>query len=168
MSATPSASHFAHADVRPDRSSDAPIAIDSGETASIRVSDGGWLSKIPRSWIGMSGYLAGGVLLGLLLIAALSFTGGDVKTSAGVVTDNVVRLHGRDIGDSCWRGAAKASSAKVTVSLEVGLDGKVRNAVAAGDSPTMRGCVEAYVKAWEFLPQATSSQMVLPVEIDPR
>jgi hypothetical protein len=117
----------------------------------------------------MSGYLVAGVFLGLILIVGLTLTRGDSTTKAtGVITDDVVRLHARDIGDSCWRGAANATSARVTVSLEVGLDGKVRNAVAAGESPTMRGCVESLVKSWEFLPQATSSQMVLPFEIDPR
>jgi hypothetical protein len=32
----------------------------------------------------------------------------------------------------------------------------------------MRACVESHVKSWEFLPQASASQMVLPFEIDPR
>src|SRR4051812_8373250 len=107
-----SASPFGPPSVRPDRTSDAPLAVDTGDTAHIKLRDG-WLSKIPRSWIGMSGYLVAGVLLGLLLILALSLTG-ESKTSAGVVTDNVVRLHGRDIGESCWRGLPKASAAKVT------------------------------------------------------
>ena len=31
----------------------------------------------------------------------------------------------------------------------------------------MRACVESFVSAWEFLPQANPSQMVLPVEIIP-
>ena len=37
-----------------------------------------------------------------------------------------------------------------------------------GEPAAVRACVEAHVKSWEFLPQATSSQMVLPFEIDPR
>jgi len=119
----------------------------------------------------MSGYLVAGVFLGLILIVALSLTRGDSRTaaaSAGVITDNVVHLKGREINEACWRGADADGPARVTVSLEVGLDGKVRNAVAAGESPAMRGCVEAHVKAWEFLPQATSSMMVLPFEIAQR
>ena len=164
-----SASPFARSEVPTDRRSDAPLAVDN--TGSTQVPFG-WASKIPQSWIGMSGYLVAGVFLGLVLIVAITVTRGDssatAAASAGVVTDNVVHLSARDIAESCWRGAAKGTSAQVTVSIEVGLDGKVRNAVAAGESPTMRSCVESHVRAWEFLPQASSSQMVLPFEIDPR
>ena len=118
----------------------------------------------------MSGYLAGGVLLGLVLIIGLTLTRGDSSTAAaGVITDNVVHLSSAQISAPCWRGTSKDDGpARVTVSLEVGLDGKVRNAIAAGESPAMRNCVESHVKSWEFLPQATSSQMVLPFEIEAR
>jgi uncharacterized membrane protein len=156
--------------VRPDRPSDSPLAIDTaGNTGStsIRLD---WAARmgIPRSWIAMSGYLLSGVVLGLIVIVGLTLTRNDPSATSGVVSDNVVRLHGRDFHESCWRGASKAAGARVTVSLEVGLDGKVRSAVAAGESPTMRSCVESHVKAWEFLPQAAATQMVLPFEIDPR
>lgn len=167
MSAFP----FIRTEVRPDRTSDAPLAIDiGGHTGSTRIPTG-WASRIPHSWSGMSGYLIAGVFLGLVLIVALSLTRGESSTaaaSAGVITDNVVHLEGTDINGACWRGADTDGPARVTVSLEVGLDGKVRNAVAAGETAVMRSCVEAYVKAWEFLPQATSSMMVLPFEIAPR
>ena len=130
---------------------------------------GGWTARIPQQWLGMSGYLAAGVCLGLVLIVALSLTrgdaGGTAAASTGVVTDNIVHLQSKDIGAACWRGADPEEPARVTVSLEIGLDGKVCNAVAAGETPAMRGCVEALVKGWEFLPQVTSSQMVLPFEI---
>ena len=121
----------------------------------------------------MTGYLVAGVFLGLVLIVALSLTRGDGNTaaaaSAGVITDNVVHLSSAQIGEPCWRGTSKDDGpARVTVSLEVGLDGKVRNAIAAGESPAMRSCIESHVKGWEFLPQATSSQMVLPFEIAQR
>jgi hypothetical protein len=166
-----SASPFSRTEVRPDRSSDAPLALDiGGQTGSTSI-PANWASHIPRSWIGMSGYLIAGVLLGLVLIVALSLTRGESSTAAagaGVITDNVVHLKGAEINDACWRGADADGPARVTVSLEVGLDGKVRNAVAAGETPAMRGCVEAHVKAWEFLPQATSSMMVLPFEIAQR
>ena len=170
-----SASPFPRTEVPTDRRSDAPLAFDTAsDTGTVHILRG-WASKIPQSWMGTSGYLVAGVFLGIVLIVAITVTRGDssasAAASAGVVTDNVVRLGARDIGESCWRGAAgagKGGAARVTVSLEVGLDGKVRTAVAAGESTTMRGCVESHVKAWEFLPQATSSQMVLPFEIDPR
>ena len=70
-----SASPFVRTEVRPDRSSDAPIAVDIGgvETAR-RNRTAGWASRIPQSWIGMSGYLVAGVLLGLVLIVALGIT----------------------------------------------------------------------------------------------
>jgi len=168
------ASPFSRTEVRPDRTSDAPLAFDiAGNTGSTSVPPAwsAWAGRIPHSWLGMSGYLVAGVFLGLILIVALSLTRGDSRTaaaSAGVITDNVVHLKGREINEACWRGADADGPARVTVSLEVGLDGKVRNAVAAGESPAMRGCVEAHVKAWEFLPQATSSMMVLPFEIAQR
>jgi hypothetical protein len=169
-----SASPFSRSDARPDRGSDAPIAFDLTDQSGSTNLPAGWgslASRIPQSWIGMSGYLVAGVFLGLILIVALSLSRGDANASAGsagIVTDNVVHLHSAQIGSSCWRGASKEGPARVTVSLEVGLDGKVRNAIASGESATMRGCVEAHVKSWEFLPQATSSQMVLPFEISSR
>lgn len=172
------ASPFIHTEARQDRSSDSPMAVDLGGHTSSHDLPPAWgplagLAKhVPRSWIGMSGYLVAGVFLGLVLIVALSLMRADgsgaAAASASAVTDNVVHLDARVIGDSCWRGADKSEPARVTVSLEVGLDGKVRNAIAAGESAAMRGCVEAHVKAWEFLPQATSSQMVLPFEIAAR
>ena len=129
------------------------------------------LSQIPQAWLGMSGYLIAGVFLGLVLIVALSMTRGNSSrsaASAGVVTDNIVHLASNKMSPACWRGTDSDSPARVTVSLEVGLDGKVRNARAAGESPAMRACIESHVKSWEFLPQASPSQMVLPFEIDPR
>lgn len=125
--------------------------------------------KIPPSLRAMSGYLLAGIALGLVLVVALSLlSDGGHRKGAAVVTDDVVRLHAKDIGDTCWRGSSNASLAKLSVAIEVGLDGKVRAASATGDSPVMRGCVESHVKRWEFLPQASPSQMVLPFEVDPR
>lgn len=166
-----SASPFARTDVRTDRSSDAPIVVDmDGVETARHTRPFGWASRIPQSWIGMSGYLVAGVLLGLVLIVALGLTRGDsTKTAAaGVVTDNVVHLKSTQLAAQCWRGVEDDGPARVTVSLEVGLDGKVRNARAAGESPAMRACIESHVKSWEFLPQANPSQMVLPFEIDQR
>lgn len=164
-----SASPFVRTEVRPDRSSDAPIAVDIGGIDTARTNLPGWVSKIPQSWIGMSGYLVAGVFLGLVLIVALGFARGDsnkAAASAGLVTDNVVHLLATQLNAQCWKGVEDDGPARVTVSLEVGLDGKVRNARAAGESPAMRACIESHVKAWEFLPQANPSQMVLPFEID--
>ena len=168
-----SASPFFRTEVRPDRSSDAPIAVDIGrvDVDTARVPrDGGLMSRIPQSWIGMSGYLVAGVLLGLVLIVGFGVTRSDSSkaAAAGVVTDNVVHLAANQLAAQCFRGVDDDGPARVTVSLEVGLDGKVRNARAAGESPAMRACIEAHVKAWEFLPQANPSQMVLPFEIDAR
>jgi hypothetical protein len=165
-----SASPFVHTEIRPDRFSDAPIAVDiRGVDTARRSGPSGWASGIPQSWVGMSGYLIAGVFLGLILIVALGITRGDSsKAAAGVVTDNVVHLNATQLAAPCWRGVEDDGPARVTVSLEVGLDGKVRNARAAGESPAMRACIESHVKAWEFLPQANPSQMVLPFEIDPR
>jgi len=167
---------------RPDRSSDAPMAYDTHDLRGGSDASGSLiippktgfaaiLEKIPAQYVGMSGYLVAGVLLGLILIVTLSLTRGESlpPAAAGAVTDNTVHLHGKDVGDSCWKGASRQSTAKITVSMEIGLDGKVRRAVAAGDSTaTMKSCVESHVKGWEFLPQATASTMILPFEIDGR
>lgn len=170
-----STSPFVRTELPQGPDSDAPLALDlAGDSGNNASSNVGWVSRIPRSWFGMSGYLVAGVFLGLVLILAVTVTRGDpsaTAASAGIVTDNIVHLNARDIGDSCWRSAAASKSgtaARMTVSMEIGLDGKVRSAVAAGESPMMRNCIESHVKSWEFLPQAASSQMVLPFEIDPR
>ncbi len=165
-----SASPFVRTEVRPDRSSDAPLSVDISDTGRSNL-PATWSTRIPKSWVGMSGYLIAGVCLGLVLIVALGFMRGDsskAAASAGVVTDNVVHLKASQINVACWRGTEDDGPARITVSLEVGLDGKVRNARAAGESPAMRACIEAHVKSWEFLPQANPSQMVLPFEIDQR
>jgi hypothetical protein len=117
----------------------------------------------------MSGYLAAGAFLGLLVIVGFTLTRShqpDPRSQGGLVTDNVVRLHANDIAESCWSGADEDRPARVTVSMEVGLDGKVRYAAATGESAEMRRCVESHVKSWEFLPQASAQAMVLPFEID--
>jgi len=150
-----------------ERSSTAPVAMSTGTHSVQQKNPFAW----PSSWASMSVYLVAGVALGLLLIVALTVTRSsdpEKTAAAGVVTDNVVHLHSKDIGTTCWSGAAKDGPARVTVALEVGLDGKVRYAAASGESPTMRGCVESHVKGWEFLPQAQAQAMVLPFEIDRR
>jgi hypothetical protein len=158
-------------DPRQDRSSTAPLSVElSGnfQTGSLRID---WASRIPKNWLGLTGYLVAGVCLGLVLILALSLsrTGDPAPTAnAGIVTDNVMRLHAREIADGCWTDAPKDGPARVTVSMEVGVDGKVRSAVAAGESRSMRSCIESHVKSWEFLPQAQAQAMVLPFEIDRR
>ena len=151
-----------------DRRSDAPLALDARDSGMTHLPVG-WqrlTNRMPAAWVPMTGYVVAGMLLGLVLVAALTLTRTDPPLKAGVVTDNVVRVHARQLGNACARLATHAST--LTVSLEVGLDGKVRNATAAGESAVLSGCVESHVKGWEFLPQATSSQMVLPFEVDPR
>jgi len=163
---------FPSSPMRRDRTSDVPLSVDVTGTGSLPPV--GWASKIPQSWVGMSGYLVAGIFLGLVLILALSVgrSGGDPATAAapppGSILDNVVRLHARDIGQTCWQGLEKAGPARLTVSLEVGVDGKIRHAAASGETAVMRGCVEAHVKTWEFLPQAQAQTMALPFEIDRR
>jgi len=157
----------------PDRTSAPPLAMEVPSRGSLKSTIQEELTAltryVPASWLGMTGYLVTGVFLGIVLIIALTLGRGsnDPIASAGVVTDNVQRLHARDIGDTCWRGVAK-DAARLTVSMEVGVDGKVRSAVASGESDTMRGCVESVVRSWEFLPQAQPQAMVLPFEIDRR
>lgn len=129
-----------------------------------------WADRIPREWLGLIGYIVAGVFLGLALILAIGLTGnGDARprANAGVVTDDVTRLHAREIGDTCWSGDSR-EAARLTVSMAVGVDGRVRSAIASGESAQMRSCVEALVSTWEFLPQAQAQAMVLPFEIDRR
>lgn len=151
-------------------------------TGSASLPPQGWarqglLARVPPAWVGMSGYLVAGIFLGLVLILALSLTrGGDgatasaaAATTAGAVTDNVTRLHARDIGSSCWRDMPPTDGpARLTVSLEIGIDGKVRYAAASGPGEAMRSCLETHVKSWEFLPQSQPTTMALPIEVDRR
>lgn len=158
-----------------ERPSNAPLSMDLSGSMSLPPT--GWASltnkiRIPQSWVGMSGYLGAGIFLGLVLILALSIGRGDATPASAPstepITDNVVRLHARDIGSSCWAGFEKLGPARLTVALEVGVDGKIRYAAASGETPAMRGCVEAHVKSWEFLPQAQAQTMAIPFEVDRR
>jgi hypothetical protein len=157
-----------------DRPSDAPIAMDLLTSTSQPPGIAGLTSrlKIPQAWVGMSGYLVAGIFLGLVLILALSIGREDVAAASGAsansVTDNVVHLHARDIGSSCWQGYERPGPARLTIALEIGIDGKIRYAAASGETAAMRSCVEAHVKAWEFLPQQQAQTMALPFEVDRR
>jgi hypothetical protein len=153
-----------------ERPSAPPLSVEltgTTDTGSFRFD---WVHRIPPQWLGMTGYLVAGLFLGLVLIVTLSLTRSsdpELRASAGVVTDNVTRLHAADIGDGCWTGVA-ADAARLTISMEVGVDGKVHSAVASGGTAEMRSCVESHVKSWEFLPQAQAQAMVLPFEVDRR
>jgi hypothetical protein len=167
-----------------NRTTDAPVAMDMAEMSQpghapapsgMPAMLAELTARIPRSWVGMSGYLVAGIVLGLVLIGALSLgRSGDANAalpppSPNAIMDNVVRLHARDIGNTCWTGLeAKQGPARLTVALEVGVDGKIRYAAASGETPSMRECVETHVKAWEFLPQAQAQTMALPFEVDRR
>jgi hypothetical protein len=159
-----------------DRPSDAPIAMDLSSSRTHSLFGPGGIThkiKIPQSWVGMSGYLLAGIFLGLVLILALSVGRGGsdasaATASANTITDTIVRLHSREIGNSCWTGFERSGPARLTVALEVGVDGKIRYAAASGETAAMRGCVEAHVKGWEFLPQLQAQTMALPFEVDRR
>lgn len=167
------------------RPSDVPLAIEMTGSASIPQAMfgngivGQIVARIPPQYLGLTGYLVAGIFLGLVLILALSIGNGGssseasaaattTQSAANAVTDNVTRLHAREIGESCWSGISNEGPARLTVSLEVGTDGHVRYAAAAGESASMRSCVEAHVRSWEFLPQAQTTAMALPFEVDRR
>jgi hypothetical protein len=117
----------------------------------------------------MSGYLAAGVLVGIVLIVALSIGRGNeaaAATPTNTVNDAIVHLHATEIGATCWSGFERLGPARLTVAVEVGVDGKIRYAAASGETPTLRSCVEAHVRSWEFLPQLQAQTMALPVEVD--
>lgn len=163
-----------------DRTSEAPLSMDLSDPMGLPPSPRGGLAGladlaqklgIPRSWVGMSGYLVAGIVLGLVLILALSIgrsSEAAAATGPNAVTDNVVRLHAQEIGESCWQGYDKLGPARLTVALEVGIDGKIRYAAASGETAAMRSCVEQHVNAWEFLPQQQAQTMALPFEVDRR
>jgi hypothetical protein len=157
---------------RRDRTTDAPLAVDLSQgLSSSTMANLANRMRIPASWVGMSGYLIAGIFLGLILILALSIGRGEAAAASpapATVTDNIVRLHARDIGNSCWTDYQMVGPARLTVALEVGIDGKIRYAAASGGTPAMRGCVEAHVKSWEFLPQSQAQTMALPFEVDRR
>lgn len=145
-----------------DRSSESPIAIDVPSSGRLEAR---------RSVTSMVVYLGAGVLLGLVVIFALGVgrSGPDsAAAGAGELTDPVMRLHAREIGNTCWQGYDKLGPARLTVALQVGTDGKVQYAAASGETNAMRGCVEAHVKTWEFLPQLQTQSMALPFEVDRR
>lgn len=162
-----------------NRNTDAPVALDienvpAPHAPAHPLAGIAAKLKIPPQWVGMSGYLAAGVFLGLVLIATLSLTRGEDANAgmpppaADATLDNIVRLHSQQIGTTCWTGLGTQGLARLTVALEVGVDGHIRYAAASGASPLMRECVETHVKSWQFLPQAQALTMALPVEIDRR
>ena len=160
-------------DEKADRRSDAPFCVEVGESERRPRERRRPVARISPAWLGMSGYLIGGIVLGLALIAGLTMSRSSGAAASGsktaaMVTDNVTRLHARDIDASCWHGLARDGSTRLTVSLDVGIDGAVRYAAASGETPAMQACVEAHVKTWAFLPQARPTAMALPIEVDRR
>lgn len=156
----------------PDRISTAPLSVELSGSHRTGRAPSGWVNAIPRQWLGASGYLIAGVVLGLVLIAGLSLsrssTDPEPAAGGGVITDNVQRLGASNLGEACWSEVSKDGPARLTVSIEVGVDGKVRSAVATGESRAMRSCVEAHVRGWDFLPQAAAQALVLPFEVERR
>jgi hypothetical protein len=172
-------------DPRADRPSDAPLSVETTGSTSLPLPNvfgdglmGQLVARIPPQYLGLTGYLAAGIVLGLVLILAMSLgrnpsddasgaaSAAIAQPAANAITDNVTRLHAREIGATCWQGVEKDGPARLTVSVEIGVDGRVRYAAAAGESAAMRSCVEAHVRGWEFLPQAQVTAMALPVEVD--
>lgn len=158
-----------------ERPSDSPLSMDISDGMSpstTALANFASKLKLPPSWVGMSGYLAAGVLLGVVLILTLSIGQNNEDAAAGMspdaTTDTIVRLHSKDITSTCWQGIDNREQARLTVALEIGIDGKVRYAAASGETAAMRHCVEAHVQSWEFLPQQRALTMALPFEIDRR
>lgn len=145
-------------DLPRERSSESPLAMDIAPPRRPR----------PRTLAGVASYIGAGAFVGLLLILVLGRDGLLGSAKAEELTDPVMHLHARDIGASCWRGVTTDGPARLTVTLEVSLDGRVRYAAAAGETAVLRSCVEAHVKSWEFLPQASAQTMSLPFEVDRR
>ena len=148
-----------------ERTSDAPLSIDvaaAPERSERRL-------RSASAWSGLSGYVAAGVSVGMLLVVAFSMRDDAVAARPGpdAVTDTVVRISANELAPACWDGHAKGGSARLTVALEVGVDGKVRYATVAGETAALRKCIESRVRDWEFLPQGQALTMALPFEIQP-
>jgi hypothetical protein len=155
-----------------ERTSDSPMAIDKTGSLQVPAVRPRWTDRIPAAWLGMWGYLVAGVMLGLVLIATITIARNTAAATMppGTITDTVTRVDQSQLDPACFAGldGAAGAPARLTVSLEIGLDGKVRYAAAAGTTPRLRSCVEAYVQKWEFLPQARPQTMVLPFEVTRR
>ena len=158
-----------------DRPSDSPITVDLDSQRRGLAS--GWTTvrrarARPSTWLPIAASLGVGVSLGMLLVAGAlvvkrTDSAREAAASANAITDTIVRLHGNDLPESCWKGSAGAS-ARVVVALEVGIDGKIRYASASGGTPGLQRCVEDHVKTWEFLTQQNAQTMALPFELDRR
>lgn len=159
-------------------SSGSPFTIDPNDN-SVDFEDVGlpWNRRLPTRWISMIAYLLVGVALGLVLLLGMALSHRErLAPSAGAVpalamhattiSDAVVHLHAAHIDKTCWQGIApRENPTRLTVSLDIGSNGKVGSATSAGGSATMRSCVESYVRTWEFLPQAGGQAMIVPVEV---
>ncbi len=165
------------------RTTDAPLALDVStpgrEVGTLEAflrrfdTSKGWTNAWSKALDGPGGYVVAALFVGLVLVVALTVgRTGDAAAALpppapNAMFDNVVRLHAREIGSTCWQGfQSPGRSARLTVALEVGLDGKIRYAQASGETPFLRDCVQRHVATWEFLPQAQAQTMALPVEVD--
>lgn len=130
----------------------------------------GWSKPPPSPWT--LGILVAGLFAGLFLVLGMSVSKDESTSHEGAaraVTDNVIHLGEEDVESTCFRDVSdKTKHEPVMVSFEIGVDGKVHSAKASGGPPKLCRCVEARVKAWEFLPQATTRAMTVPFEVDVR
>lgn len=156
--------------VERDRPSDSPLAMEV-PNAGTTVRRGGHRSG--RRERALPLYIGAVLSFGLLLAGII----GTVVTrpqdraeatapSANAITDTVVHLHARDLAPTCWNGLSSTESVRLTVAMEVGIDGKIRYATASGSTPELEDCVESHVRSWEFLTQARAQTMALPFEVD--
>ncbi|AKU95220.1 hypothetical protein AKJ09_01884 [Labilithrix luteola] len=159
-------------------SSGSPFTIDPNDN-SVDFADVGlpWNRRLPPRWLALTGYLLVGVAIGLVLLLGMALSRRErlahaagaatgVAATAATISDAVVHLHAAHIDKTCWQGIApQENPTRLTVSMAIGADGKIRSATSAGGSATMRSCVESYVKTWEFLPQTGTPSMIVPVEV---
>jgi hypothetical protein len=159
---------------RRERTSDIPLTtdlIESNRGLAPSAMPTVRRASAPRTWrrfapVALGGFLVAGALaLGIILTAGPKSA---ASGSANVITDTVVRLHGSDIDRGCWKDHADSDTARLSVAMEVGIDGKIRYATAAGATPELRSCVETLVQSWEFLTQERAQTMALQIEVDQR
>ena len=110
---------------------------------------------------------------GLGLVGGPTPGGGSSKSSGGgqlaaVDVERVVQSHRAFVKRQCWESALASrppgapSSARVVVTMNIGSDGRVQSANAAGGDgyPGLASCVQGQVKNWTFPPSEGSAVTV--------
>jgi hypothetical protein len=79
------------------------------------------------------------------------------------VVRRTVSAHSAEIRKACWDARGDSpDTAKVSVVVEVAVDGSVSSAMATGDDPKLARCLETHIKSWTFPPPKQTSTVNIP------